>query len=201
VTGPTGPTGWSGAPGLVGPDSVYGATGTTGPTGQATGSTGPTGAVGATGRQGTFGPSGKFAGPSGEFGRPGPKASTGDTGPAGLGGPASSETGPTGASPYVVGTVTISGTANATGAPGVNVVATTFTADTGVSTSQAIWGLEREATSTASKTYRFMIPQQYFAPGASSTWEVGLTVVPLDPAAPPPLDFHEVGYTLRYTYK
>jgi hypothetical protein len=46
-----------------------------------------------------------------------------------------------------------------------------------------------------------MIPEQYFAPGPSSTWEVGLTVVPLDVAGAPPLNFHEVGYTLRYTYK
>lgn len=81
-------------------------------------------------------------------------------------------------------------------------VATTFTADTGISTSSPIWGLEREATSTASQTKRFMIPQHYFAPGGSSTWEVGLTVVPLDaPGAPDPPDYHTIGYTLRYTYQ
>ena len=79
---------------------------------------------------------------------------------------------------------------------------TTFTADTGVSTSRSIWGLERQATSIPSQTRRFMIPEQYFAPGASSTWEVGLTVVPLEASGyPDPPQYHTIGYTLRYTYK
>lgn len=81
-------------------------------------------------------------------------------------------------------------------------VATTFTADTGVPTSYAIWGAEREATTNATQLLRFMIPQQYFAPGGSSTWEVGLTVVPLDlPGPPDPITSHTIGYTLRYYYK
>jgi hypothetical protein len=47
-----------------------------------------------------------------------------------------------------------------------------------------------------------MIPEQYFAPGASSTWEVGLTVVPLEASGyPDPPQYHTIGYTLRYTYK
>jgi len=47
-----------------------------------------------------------------------------------------------------------------------------------------------------------MIPQQYIAPGGSSTWEVGLTVVPLEASgAPDPPGEHGIGYTLRYTYQ
>lgn len=77
--------------------------------------------------------------------------------------------------------------------------ATTFTADTGVSTSSSIWGVELEATTVASQTKTFFIPQLYYAPGGSSTWEVGLTVIPTQTA--PPLNYHDIGYTIRYSYK
>ena len=134
-----------------------------------------------------------MTGPTGIFGFTGAVGPTGRTGPTG-------DMGDTGPSPYIVGTAAIYGTASDAGSPFPNVI-TTFTADTGVSKSQQIWGLSYQPTTSSTSNVGFYIVQSYFD-SPSSTWVYTMSVVPSQAAVyPDPPGYHTVGYTIQYYYK